>query len=99
MSLAYDTAKKALQISGTTTLPGTSKGVIKGIFVSTTTAGTIKVWDSQSAAGTVLVNTFTPSAPGWIEFSEMYYSTGLTIQIANTIQCTVVYMPLDRNDI
>lgn len=69
-------------------LAKTGPGFLHGIFVATTTSGTIKLWDNTSAAGTVLVNTFTPTAPGWYEL-PFAFTTGLYVTIANTIDCTL----------
>lgn len=34
-------------------------GVLYGVIVNSNTSGTMKLWDSLSAAGTVIINTFT----------------------------------------
>ena len=66
-------------------------GKLCGIFVASTTSGTIKVWDQTSAAAPVLVNTFTPAAATYYPFPDVAFTRGLFITIANTIDCTVYY--------
>lgn len=66
-------------------------GKLCGIFVSSTTSGTIKVWDSMSAAAPVLVNTFTPAAATYYPFPDAAFSRGLFITIVNTLDCTIFY--------
>lgn len=66
------------------------KGKLLGIFVASTSSGTIKVWDNTAASGTVIVNTFTPSAAAFYPIPAKY-STGLYVTLANTIDCTVFW--------
>jgi hypothetical protein len=61
-------------------------GVLGGIFVASTTSGTIKVEDTS---GTI-VNTFTPAAATYYPIPTEWTGT-LTITIANTLDCTVFY--------
>lgn len=68
----------------------TGAGQLLGIFVASTSSGTIKVWDNTSAATTILVNTFTPTAPGFYSIPANF-TTGLYITLANTIDCTIFY--------
>lgn len=63
---------------------------VKGVYVASTSSGTLKFWDNTSAATTVAVNTFTP-AVGWHEMGDMGLTTGLYVTIANTIDCTIVW--------
>lgn len=66
----------------------TGTGYLTGIFVSAASATpTIKLWDSLSATGTVLVGTFTPTAGQWHATPFAFY-TGLYITISGTVDCT-----------
>ena len=69
-------------------------GGLMGIFVSQASAApTIKVWDSLSATGKVLVNTFTPIA-GTFYPMPFLYTLGLFVTISGTVDCTVAYGPV-----
>lgn len=82
--------KKTANLSASALL-GTGEGVITGIFVASASASpTIKLWDNTSAAGTVLVNTFTPIAGSWYSL-PFAFNTGLYITISGTLDCTVAY--------
>lgn len=64
-----------------------------GIFVaSASSTPTIKVWDNTSAAGTIVVNTFTPLAG---QFYPMPFtcSNGIFVAISGTVDCTVSSIP------
>jgi len=74
-------------ITATTTVL-TGPGRLLGIFVASASATpTIKIWDSTSAAGTVVVNTFTPSAGTFYPIPAQV-ATGITVQISGTVDCT-----------
>lgn len=67
-------------------------GRLKGLFVSTAnTTPTIKFWNGTSAAGSVLLNTFTPVAGTMYNFPGVEFNTGLYITIAGTVDCTVYW--------
>ncbi len=66
-------------------------GTLHGIFVATTSSGTIKIWDAMSATAPILVNTFTPTAPGYYHMGQACFTRGLFITIANTIDCTIIF--------
>lgn len=74
------------------TLVATGRGTLIGIFVASSSAATIKVWDNTSAATTVLVNTFTAS-PGTFYPMPFKFKTGLYVDITGTIDCTVAWEP------
>lgn len=77
-------------ISSTTTIKS-APGHVLGIFVASASASpTIKVWDSITAATTILVNTFTPVA-GTFYPIPAFFGTGLTVSIGGTVDCTVFY--------
>jgi hypothetical protein len=66
-------------------------GRLKGIFVASGTTPTIKLWDSTTAANTVLINTFTPAVATYYAFPDVDFATGLYITVSGTIDCTVFY--------
>ena len=65
----------------------TGEGDIIGIWVASTSAGTVKLWDNTSAATTILVNTSTLQT-GWNPM-PFHFNTGLYCTIANTIDLTI----------
>ncbi len=77
------------------TLVYTGKGCVEGIIVSSHTSGTLKLWDSLTGAGTVLVDTFTyPSGSTTIPLFGAKFLTGLYADMNGTTQkITVVYNP------
>ncbi len=70
-------------------------GKLYGVFVSSTSSGTFALYDTaiSSAFDGKICNTVTPTAGGqYISFpSGIWFSNGLYIDIANTIEYTVVY--------
>lgn len=68
----------------------TGDGYLIGIFVASSSAGTIKLWDNTSGATTVLVNTFNVLGGTWYPL-PFHFKTGLYITIAGTLDCTVSY--------
>ena len=70
------------------TLIKTGEGVLRGMYVNSTSTGTIKLWDNTSAAGTVINNTITP-AIGYHDLGGVVFSTGLYATIANTLDVTL----------
>ncbi|WP_160665162.1 hypothetical protein [Pseudarthrobacter sp. ATCC 49987] len=69
----------------------TGAGRLKGIFVASGTTPTIKLWDSTTAASTVLINTFTPAVGTYYAFPSVEFATGLFITVSGTIDCTVFF--------
>lgn len=66
-------------------------GQLLGIFVAQASgAPTIKVWDSKTAAGAVLANTFTPIA-GTFYPMPFAFNTGCFVTISGTVDCTVAF--------
>lgn len=65
-------------------------GEIVGFYVNSTTAGTIKIWDSLTATGTVINNTITP-AVGYHNLGGVAFNTGCYITIGGTIDVTFHY--------
>lgn len=76
----------------TSQLVRTGAGDVVGIFVASSSSGTIKLWDNTSAATTVLVNTFSAVAGQWYPL-PFPFSTGLFITVAGTIDYTISYTP------
>ena len=77
------------------TLIRTGAGQLLGIFVASASATpTIKVWDNTSAATTILVNTFTPSA-GVFYSMPFSFGTGLFVTISGTVDCTVSFLSIN----
>jgi WD40 repeat protein len=66
-------------------------GQLGGVFVASSSSGTIKVWDNTSGSGAVLVNTFT-AVPGTYHPLPFRFRNGLTITTTGTIDCTVAYL-------
>lgn len=68
----------------------TGQGVLIGMYVNSTSAGTIKLWDNTSAATTVINNTITP-AIGYHSLGNASFSTGLYATIGGTLDVTLYY--------
>ena len=74
-------------------------GNFYGFVVNSHTSGTIKVWDSLTAAGDIMLNTITlPAGSGLIYTFPfgMDYSLGLFITIGGTADITILWGQLDR---
>lgn len=71
----------------------TGPGILVGMYVNSTSSGTIKFWNNTSAAGTVINNTITP-AIGYHNLGNANFTTGLYATIANTLDVTLYYKPL-----
>jgi len=78
---------KNLTASG---LVKTGPGILVGMYVNSTNAGTIKFWDNTSAATTVINNTITP-AVGYHNLGGANFSTGLYATIAGTALDVTLY--------
>ena len=70
-------------------------GKLFGVFISTTTSGTFALYDSATASTSdpKIADTVTVTAgTQYLSFpAGIWFSKGLYIDIANTIQYTVVY--------
>lgn len=68
----------------------TGAGKVFGVIVNSHTSGTMKLWDSTSAAGTVILNTFTfPAGSGVYNFAEpIEFYTGLYFTLGGTLDIT-----------
>lgn len=71
----------------------TGPGNLTGVIVSSHTSGTIKFWDSLTAANTVLVDTYTyATGSQTITFFGAKFTTGLFADVGGTTQkITVIY--------
>lgn len=65
-------------------------GDLCGIFVASSSAGTIKLWDNTAGSGAVLVNTFTATAGTWYPV-PVRFGTALFITVGGTIDYTVIF--------
>lgn len=70
-------------------------GKLYGIFCNSTSTGTFKLYDSgaSSTSDPAICGTVTPAAGGsYLQSAAgMFFSKGLYIDIANTIDYTIVY--------
>ena len=70
-------------------------GKLYGVFVSSTSSGTFALYDRATASTSdpKIAATVTPAAGGqYLSFpAGIWFSNGLYIDIANTIEYTVVY--------
>lgn len=65
-------------------------GVLIGMYVNSTSAGTIKIYDSLTAANAVLNNTITP-AIGYHPLGNACLTIGLSVTIGGTLDVTLYY--------
>ncbi len=87
MALAYQgNADKQIKIGG---------GKLYGVFISSTSSGTFALYDTATASTSdpKIVNTVTVTAgTQYVSFpAGLWFSKGLFIDIANTIEYTVAY--------
>jgi hypothetical protein len=68
-------------------------GKLRGMYVNSTSAGTIKIYDSLTQANAVMNNTITP-AVGWHAFGGAggaAFNVGLSVTIGGTLDVTLYY--------
>ena len=87
MAYAYQgNADKQIKIGG---------GKLYGVFISSTTSGTFALYDTATAntSDPKIVNTVTVTAgTQYVSFpAGLWFSNGLYIDVANTIEYTVAY--------
>lgn len=70
------------------TLVKTGAGVLRGMYVNSTSAGTIKFWDNIAGSGTVINNTITP-AIGFHNLGSVSFTTGCYATIGGTLDVTL----------
>lgn len=75
------------------TLIKTGSGFVKGFIVNSNTSGTLKLWDNTSAAGTVIINTYTfPAGSSVVSFPDVVaFNTGLYATVGGTADVTLVW--------
>ena len=79
---------KYVNISASTLIK-TGEGYLAGIFVNSSSSGTLKLWDATTASGNVICNTFSPSV-GW-NSCPMHFSNALFATVGGTLDCTFSY--------
>lgn len=95
--IAERTTKNYPVIGGCCYLNGTSSQLVKtgggeliGIFVASSSSGTIKLWDALTAVAPILINTFSANAGAWYPL-PFRFKTGLFITVGGTIDYTISY--------
>ena len=68
----------------------TGQGELIGMYVNSTSTGTIRFYDNTTASGTVINNVITP-AVGYHELGGANFRTGLYATIANTLNVTLYF--------
>lgn len=81
------TTYKNLTASG---LVKTGQGILVGMYVNSTSSGTIKFWDAVTATTPVINNTITP-AVGFHWLGNANFTTGLYATIGGTLDVTLYY--------
>lgn len=71
----------------------TGGGVVYGFIVNSHSSGTLKLWDNTSAAGAVIMNTFTfPSGSSMQKFPQpLNFQTGLFADMTVDESITIIY--------
>lgn len=71
----------------------TGAGMVYGVIVNSHSSGTMKLWDSLTATGTVLVNTFSfATGSGVYTFPQaINFGTGLFFTLGGTADVTFLY--------
>jgi hypothetical protein len=81
------------------TLIAPGPGNFWGFMVNSHTGGTLKVWDSLTASGSVIYNTITFAAGSGISYmfpEGVNFSTGLFATIGGTADITILYGGIDK---
>lgn len=79
---------KAISASGQV---ATGAGVLKGFYVSTSTALTVKLWDNTAASGSVIVDTTAALTAGTFHEVPAGFANGLYVTIGGAGAITVFY--------
>lgn len=68
-------------------------GTVAGVIVNSHSSGTLKLWDSTTAAGLVILDTFTyATGSSVIKFpDDIVFTTGLFATLTNTQSITIIY--------
>lgn len=104
MSIGNIDAASYKQISATATITGTpggnanssggqTGGVIKGFFVSSTSSGTITIYDSATTTTTTkIIDTITPTTLGYYSINAIY-NNGIYVVIGGSaLSVTILYV-------
>lgn len=72
----------------------TGSGTVAGFVVNSNSSGTLKLWDSLTATGTVIINTYTfPTGSSVVEFpAPVDFYTGLYATIGGTADITIIWI-------
>jgi hypothetical protein len=68
----------------------TGNGILKGMYVNSTSSGTIKLYDGTDNSGAVINNTITP-AVGYHPLGNAAFITGLYAEISSTLDATLYW--------
>lgn len=88
MSATPNTRATATRLTATGTIK-TGRGKLVGFFVSSTTTGTLVLYDATSATNQ-FTGTITPAAGAWYPL-PVPFRVGLHAVIANTLDVTFVF--------
>lgn len=70
----------------------TGSGTLAGVIINSHSSGTLKLWDSLTAANTIICNTMTFAAgERFIPLYGITFNTGLYATIGGTADITIVY--------
>lgn len=81
---------KVKNITASTNAVKGGPGVLRGMYVNSTSSGTIKIYDALTQTGTVMNNTITP-AVGYHSFADGAFAIGLSVTIGGTLDITLYY--------
>lgn len=68
-------------------------GVLHGMYVNSTSSGTVKLWDGLAATPTVINNTITP-AVGFHFLGDVRFNTGLYAEMGGTSRDITFYIKI-----
>jgi hypothetical protein len=90
--MAFDQIKgsKYKNLTASANAVKTGPGILVGIYVNSTTAGTIKIYDSLTQAGAVVNNTITPTI-GYQPLGNAGFGIGLSVTVGGTLDATLYY--------
>lgn len=77
-------------LTASTNAVKSGQGILVGMYVNSTTAGTIKIYDSLTQTGTVINNTITP-AIGFHNLGGCAFTTGISVTVGGTLDVTLYY--------
>lgn len=91
MAIGSVESYNATPITAGTTQIKTGDGVLGGIFCSSSTSGTVTIYDNTTTSGTAIVATFTVAAGTFYRLPAAF-ATGCRIVVANTASVTVFWL-------